>query len=32
MPLITWNESLSVGVPQMDAQHQQLVQLLKPTA
>jgi hemerythrin len=28
MALIVWNEQLSVGVPQMDEQHQRLVQLV----
>jgi hemerythrin len=28
MALITWSNSLSVGIPEMDRQHQKLVQLL----
>lgn len=28
MPLVTWNDSLSVGVPSIDDQHKKLVSLL----
>ncbi len=28
MPLIQWNESLSVGIPSMDAQHQKLINII----
>jgi len=28
MPLITWNQNLSLGVPEVDSQHQQLVNMV----
>lgn len=28
MPLLTWNQSLSVGIEELDAQHQKLIDIL----
>jgi hemerythrin len=28
MPLLTWNDSIAIGLPSMDAQHQRWIELI----